>query len=200
MRYGTNAQKRTAAQDVGAGLLFALWVTDASDAPLQISPQGAAIVLTGAKSFCSAAGYADRAIVTATVDGEQPSMLLLALNCGERVLQSGAALHGMRATITRRVDFSNCTVTSDALLGVPGDYLREPEFSTGAWRSSAVALGGLAALLALAREQNLERFARCFTKGWVEFLKMPQRAFNIALSEHIGELRRYKKAIHGDRD
>jgi len=157
MRYGTNAQKRTAAQDVGAGLLFALWVTDASDAPLQISPQGAAIVLTGAKSFCSAAGYADRAIVTATVDGEQPSMLLLALNCGERVLQSGAALHGMRAAITRRVDFSNCTVASGALLGAPGDYLREPEFSTGAWRSSAVALGGLAALLALAREQLIAR-------------------------------------------
>ena len=39
------------------------------------------------------------------------------------------------------------------MLGEPGDYLREPDFSAGAWRGSAVALGGLIALLELAVTQ-----------------------------------------------
>ena len=36
---------------------------------------------------------------------------------------------------------------ADTLLGGPGHYLREPDYSAGAWRGSAVALGGLIALL-----------------------------------------------------
>jgi alkylation response protein AidB-like acyl-CoA dehydrogenase len=59
----------------------------------------------------------------------------------------------MRAAVTGAVDFSGCLVEADALLGEPGDYLREPDFSAGAWRGSAVALGGLQRLLELTREQ-----------------------------------------------
>ncbi len=53
----------------------------------------------------------------------------------------------MRAAVTGAVDFTGCEVAADALLGEPGDYLREPDFSAGAWRGSAVASGGLIALL-----------------------------------------------------
>jgi alkylation response protein AidB-like acyl-CoA dehydrogenase len=38
-------------------------------------------------------------------------------------------------------------------LGAPGDYLREPVFSAGAWRSSAGAFGGLTALVKLYRAE-----------------------------------------------
>ncbi len=44
-------------------------------------------------------------------------------------------------------------VPEEAILGAPGDYLREPDFSAGAWRGSAVAFGGLCALLDLAQDQ-----------------------------------------------
>jgi len=53
----------------------------------------------------------------------------------------------MRAAVTGEVDFTGCETSTAALLGQPGDYLREPDFSAGAWRGSAVALGGLIALL-----------------------------------------------------
>jgi alkylation response protein AidB-like acyl-CoA dehydrogenase len=49
--------------------------------------------------------------------------------------------------VTGAVDFTRCTVDRDACLGQPGDYLKEPVFSTGAWRSSAVAAGGLQSLI-----------------------------------------------------
>jgi alkylation response protein AidB-like acyl-CoA dehydrogenase len=63
----------------------------------------------------------------------------------------------MRAATSGAVDFTGCAYPADALIGGPGDYLREPEFSTGAWRSSAVALGGLAALLDATRSQLIAR-------------------------------------------
>ncbi len=65
-------------------------------------------------------------------------------------------LQGMRAAVTGAVDFSGCEISSGAILGEPGDYLREPDFSAGAWRGSAVALGGLIALLDLAVTQLRE--------------------------------------------
>jgi alkylation response protein AidB-like acyl-CoA dehydrogenase len=59
----------------------------------------------------------------------------------------------MRALTTGAVDFTGCEVPASAMLGAPGDYLREPDFSAGAWRGSAVALGGLIALLDVAVPQ-----------------------------------------------
>jgi hypothetical protein len=59
----------------------------------------------------------------------------------------------MRAAVTGAVDFTGCTTDQDACLGEPGDYLREPDFSSGAWRGSAVAAGGLRNLLDLAIAQ-----------------------------------------------
>jgi alkylation response protein AidB-like acyl-CoA dehydrogenase len=62
----------------------------------------------------------------------------------------------MRAAVTGAVDFTGCETSADSILGQPGDYLREPDFSAGAWRGSAVALGGLIALLDLAVAQLRE--------------------------------------------
>jgi hypothetical protein len=59
----------------------------------------------------------------------------------------------MRAAVTGAVDFTGCTASANARLGKPGDYLREPDFSAGAWRGSAVALGGLCSLLDEAKSQ-----------------------------------------------
>jgi alkylation response protein AidB-like acyl-CoA dehydrogenase len=112
--------------------------------------------LTGEKLFCSAAGAAKQALITAESEaGNQ--MLLVPVTPNSRVTDRGVKLAGMRAAATGSVDFTGVVVQQEALIGEPGDYLREPAFSTGAWRSSAVALGGLAALIDTARQELCSR-------------------------------------------
>jgi alkylation response protein AidB-like acyl-CoA dehydrogenase len=139
-RYGCAHQDR--------GLL-ALWVTDPRTNGLRMTRNGATIRLSGGKQFCSAAGHATGALVTAKDQDGHTRMLVLQLGMGERVTPLPQPLAGMRAAVTGAVDFDGCEVPATALLGEPGDYLREPDFSAGAWRGSAVALGGLIAVTQL---------------------------------------------------
>jgi alkylation response protein AidB-like acyl-CoA dehydrogenase len=55
-------------------------------------------------------------------------------------------MQGMRAAVTGRMSFDGTRIESQDWIGAPGDYLREPAFSVGAWRGSAVTCGGLDAL------------------------------------------------------
>lgn len=152
-RFGSAEQLREVTQDVETGHLFALWVTDPPAGGLRMRSRGQAIHLTGAKQFCSAAGHATRALVTAEdVDGSA-RMLILRLGIGEKVSSLPSPLQGMRAAVTGAVVFTDCETAAGNCLGEAGDYLREPDFSTGAWRGSAVALGGLMAILDLAVAQ-----------------------------------------------
>jgi alkylation response protein AidB-like acyl-CoA dehydrogenase len=80
-------------------------------------------------------------------------LLIVALGGAEQVSPLPAGLAGMRAAVTGQVDFTGLAIGADRIVGAPGDYLREPDFSAGAWRSSAVALGGLYRLLGLLRDQ-----------------------------------------------
>ncbi len=155
-RYGTARQLERAAQDAAAGHLFAIWNTE--------PPEGLRLIgtlpdmrLQGRKIFCSAAGHATRALVTAGPPQGEPRMLLLALRPGERVGTETWHLQGMRACCTGSMVFDELAVPEDALIGAPGDYLRQPEFSAGAWRTSAVTLGGLEALVDATRQQLMAR-------------------------------------------
>jgi hypothetical protein len=150
-RYGTRAQRERTDDDVRSGHLFALWVTDPPANGLRMERARDGIRLDGAKQFCSAASYATRALVTARDELGAAYMLVVSLGHGERVRPLAAPLQGMRAAVTGAVDFTGCT--ADYCLGDTGDYLREPDFSAGAWRGSAVATGGLRSLVALAIEQ-----------------------------------------------
>jgi alkylation response protein AidB-like acyl-CoA dehydrogenase len=152
-RNGVPAQRLAAARDSGNGELFALWVTDAPANGLRMSVTPNGIRLIGRKMFCSAAGHATRAVVTAMNEDGEPQMLVVPLGMGERVEPLAAPLQGMRAAVTGAVDFDGCVVIGDARLGKPGDYMREPDLSAGAWRTSAVTLGGLCSILALALAQ-----------------------------------------------
>lgn len=142
-RYGSAKQQSQTSADVRKGHLFALWVTDPAHRGLRMTRTRNAIRLNGGKIFCSAAGYATRALVTATDEAGASRMLVLSLGNGERVRPLASPLQGMRAAVTGAVDFSGCTAAHEAILGNPGDYMKEPDFSAGAWRASAVASGGL---------------------------------------------------------
>jgi alkylation response protein AidB-like acyl-CoA dehydrogenase len=152
-QYGTPRQMEAAALAAQAGELFALWVTDPPSHGVALSLD---FILTGEKWFCSAAGAANQALIIAqTEPGSQ--MVLVQLTPRTKVTERGVKLAGMRAATTGSVDFTGLKVDEEALIGEPGDYLREPVFSTGAWRSSAVALGGLAAMIETARKELCSR-------------------------------------------
>jgi len=150
-RYGTEALKARCAADAAAGHLFALWVTDPPGGALRLRELDGAMALEGAKSFCSGAGVASRALITAATPGGF-QMLIVPL-AQARVIPSGIKLAGMRAAVTGSVDFTGLPVTRADFLGAEGDYLREPVFSAGAWRGSAGAFGGLTALIKLHRAE-----------------------------------------------
>jgi alkylation response protein AidB-like acyl-CoA dehydrogenase len=152
-QYGTRKQMESAALAAQAGDLFALWVTDPAQQSARLS---VGFALTGEKWFCSAAGVANQALITAqTQTGTQ--MVLVPLKTGVKVTDHGVKLSGMRGAVTGSVDLSGVVVSPEALIGGTGDYLKEPVFSTGAWRSSAVAVGGLAALIDTAKDELCSR-------------------------------------------
>ncbi len=123
---------------------------------LALPIDGDALVLSRAKAFCSGAGHATRALVTAaTPTGIQ--MLIVSVERGRRVEPSHIKLTRMRAAGTGSMDLTGVRVAPDPLLGIKGDYLTEPVFYAGAWRSSATALGALTALVDIHRQELLRR-------------------------------------------
>src|SRR6185437_10433420 len=128
-RYGTAEQRDNADRDVRNGHLFALWVTDPPQDHLRMTDTPAGLRLNGGKLFCSAAGHATRAIVTAVDRYGRSRMLMLELGGGERTRSLPSPLQGMRAAVTGAVDFTGCVAPRSAMLGEAGDYLREPDFS-----------------------------------------------------------------------
>lgn len=150
--YGSEEQLAEASRDATEGHLFAVWNTE--------PPEGLRVVgtnLKGSKVFCSAAGHATRALVTARMENGESRMLLLSLERGKRTEPVEFRPQGMRAATTGRVVFDGFSVSADAFIGQPGDYTKEPAFSAGAWRASAVTLGGLEALIEEARAQLVSR-------------------------------------------
>jgi alkylation response protein AidB-like acyl-CoA dehydrogenase len=152
--FGNEVQIERAAQDLKAGHLFAIWNAEAENGVR--FRDDLHNVVTGTKVFCSAAGHVTRALITANASAGM-RMLLIPLELGERVIPSSIRLHGMRATQTAGIDFDGVNVSADALIGGLDDYLGEPAFSAGAWRTSAVTLGGLDALIDETRRQLVAR-------------------------------------------
>lgn len=112
-----------------------------------LSVQGETRDLMGCKTFASGAGFVTRALVTGRyAAGDEPLMLVVPLEAGKRADLSDWHPHGMRASATGTLDFSGIAILNDAILGDSADYHRQPHFSGGAWRFTAVQLGGIEAV------------------------------------------------------
>lgn len=153
VRNGTPEQARATADDAWSGELFGVWNTQAHDCPLTLA-DGA---LSGAKTLCSAAGFATRALVTADLPGGARQMALVRLAPGERADVSEWTAQGMRGSATGRVSFDGLRAPLVTLIGGPDDYIRQPDFSGGAWRVLAVLAGGLDGLAEAFRAHLLAR-------------------------------------------
>jgi alkylation response protein AidB-like acyl-CoA dehydrogenase len=145
--YGGAVQRRALATDLAAGRVFGVWNTEpAPGVTIAAAPGGWR--LRGAKSFATGAGHLDGALITARrEDGAKQMVLVPLANEQARADRSGWRVRGMRGTGSGRFDFSGLVVGDEALIGGPDDYEREPRFSAGAWRFTAVQLGAVAALL-----------------------------------------------------
>jgi len=152
VRYGGTQQLEYLAQRASFGALFGLWVTDAPHRPLCLQDG----VLSGAKGPGSGAGHLRDALVTVGHDGST-RMALIEMTGDEPVMPLGTRLLGMHASTNGTVTLDGKALSPAALFGADGDYLREPDLSTGAWRGMAVALGGLDALLDIVRTTLLSR-------------------------------------------
>ncbi len=141
--YGAADQAEAAAQDARSGRLFGVWVTDPPGGGLSVRNGR----LVGSKGPCSGAGHVAAAVVTVETP-EGTRMAVLRLDGTEQVQPARGTLQGMRGSVNGWVAFDGIPLAADSLVGQPGDYLREPQLSTGAWRTSAVTLGGLDALVA----------------------------------------------------
>ena len=141
VRYGTRAQTGRLAEDAAAGHLSAIWAAENPAAPVTLADG----MLRGRKSFASGAGIVTRPVLTAHLDGRE-QLVLARLQPGH-----GAGLpvdmQGVRAAATAPVTLDGVPVTVDQLIGAPGDYMRQPEISLGAWRPLAVMLGGVDGLV-----------------------------------------------------
>ncbi len=151
VRWGDVAVQRRVARDMLDGHLVGLWVTDPAEGGLTVRVDG---TLEGAKQFCSGAGHASRAVVTAVDESCSTRLVYVANEAGFRASPLASGLAGMRAAKTGQVRYDG---TPGMVFGAAGDYLREPDFSCGAWRTSAVTLGGIEALAEQLRRQLVAR-------------------------------------------
>jgi alkylation response protein AidB-like acyl-CoA dehydrogenase len=137
------------AQDLAAKRLFGVWATEPPPG-VRVIQDGGTRVLAGAKSFATGCLGLERAIITVQAQGEK--RLLIVPITPARAAVAGWKTRGMRATGSGLYDFTGVAVSPEMWLGQAGDYEREPRFTGGAWRFTAVQLGAVERLVMLLRE------------------------------------------------
>jgi alkylation response protein AidB-like acyl-CoA dehydrogenase len=148
-RYGDQDQMQALAARVAMGGLSAVWGAD--DAKGLHVINGRKPVLQGRKILASGAGFVTDPIVTAKA-GDGQVMCLLQLAMEEKVDLSAWTAQGMRSTATGAIDLSGIIVTAENMIGVAGDFMRQPYFSGGAWRFCAAHVGATERLVDLFRD------------------------------------------------
>nr|WP_238232414.1 MULTISPECIES: acyl-CoA dehydrogenase family protein [Methylobacterium] len=156
LRYGSAESREHFAQDARDGHLFGVWNTEPDPGGLSLMQADGVMQLGGMKSYASGAGYVTRPLVTARTEDDRRLMLVAPLEPGTRSDATAWRVHGMRATATGTVEFSGLRIDTEAVIGEPDDYFRQPFFSCGAWRFLAVQCGGIASVFEAHRAHLLK--------------------------------------------
>jgi alkylation response protein AidB-like acyl-CoA dehydrogenase len=180
-RYGDRNQIQALSGRVAEGGLSAVWGADDANG-LHVNREKPA-ELQGRKILASGAGFVTDPIVTAKA-GDCQVMCLLHLTMDEKIDLSGWNAQGMRSTSTGAIELSGKALSSENMIGVAGDFMRQPYFSAGAWRFCAAHVGAIERLVDLFRDHlvarsrgddpyQLQRLAQCIASAktarhWVE--------------------------------
>jgi alkylation response protein AidB-like acyl-CoA dehydrogenase len=155
-RYGGRQWRGRLDNALAAGQLFGVWNTEPAPGVglCQMSGQW---LLSGTKTYATGAGSLDQAIVTARLPGGGKQMLVFPVGeYPDRADPGFWRTSGMRATVSGAYNFDRMPVDEERFLGEAGDYEREPMFTAGAWRFTAVQLGAIEALVTLFRSHLRE--------------------------------------------
>ncbi len=145
--FGAPHQLAQAARDVREGRVFGVWNTGPPCSPRLAPREDGTFLLSGAKTFATAAARIQRALVTAALPEGGWQMCIVPLDTqGMTVDRNTWSPLGMEASESFTIRFSDVPLQPGALIGIPGDYYAEPVFTAGAFRYCAVHLGGAQAL------------------------------------------------------
>lgn len=144
--YGTSAQKSKLGETLKRGAFYGVWATEPPPGVRLVSDEST-ITLQNGKSFATGAGGLAYAVITAQAQHDERQLVVVPADDAQRTDLSQWRVRGMRATGSGLYDLTGMTVEPSTLLGLPGEYDLEPRFTTGAWRFTAVQLGGIEALL-----------------------------------------------------
>jgi alkylation response protein AidB-like acyl-CoA dehydrogenase len=177
-RYGDPDQLAALSEHIAKGGLSAVWGADDANG---LKVENATLI--GRKILASGAGFVTDPIVTAKDDSGQ-FMCLLHLSMDEAIDLSGWNAQGMRSTATGAIVLTGIGVFSENVIGLAGDFMRQPYFSGGAWRFCAAHVGATERLVDLFRDHlvatnrggdpyQLQRLAQCVAavktaRSWVE--------------------------------
>lgn len=141
--FGTSQQKDKYFNHARKGALFGVWNTENPQESVKFRKSGTSSVLSGAKSFCTGALNLDFAIVTAH-RAKKTQMLIVDVGENPNLKEDWSLWDpiGMKASVSCRIDFTGTYVRDNQFLGKPQDYYKEPIFSWGGARFSAVQFGG----------------------------------------------------------
>ena len=142
-RLGTPGQAQASQDAARAGAVFGVWNADLVGEPLYWRDER----LSGGKAFASGAGIISHALLS--VDGEGGRQLLLVdlKRAPPSIDRTWWQVIGMQRSETHLVRWFEQALAPDALIGAPGDYVREPWFGGGAIRFAAAQAGGIAAVV-----------------------------------------------------
>lgn len=144
--YGSDAQRAALGRRLAIGAIYGVWATEPPPG-VTLARSDGRVTLHGDKMFATGAGGIAHAVITAKPASGERQLVVVRADDPARTDLSGWRVRGMRATGSGRYSLEGMAVEPDELLGGAGDYDREPRFTTGAWRFTAVQLGGIEALL-----------------------------------------------------
>jgi alkylation response protein AidB-like acyl-CoA dehydrogenase len=152
-RYGTARQMQRLADDVRRGLLSGVWNTGGST-PMQLHESADGFRFEGVKTFATGAAFVKRPIVTAerVVDGQSRGWQITLPRMESLVPSLDRSFWhplGMESSESFQIDFSHCHISPDDLIGVPGDFYRDPMFYGGTIRFASVQAGAILRLHAM---------------------------------------------------
>ena len=147
-RYGDDAQRAALADMMAAGAALGVWNADLVGEPLLLDEAQ----LSGGKSFASGTGILSHALVTVEHENGRQLILLDLEGTPPAIDCDFWNVMGMQRSATHIVRWAGAAIVPGDMIGVPGDYVREPWFSGGALRFAAAQAGGIAALVDRTRD------------------------------------------------
>lgn len=194
--YGSPEQVSQLSRSLGTGTFYGIWATEPHPGVRIVVGAEGGMTLEGAKCFASGAGGLAHAIITAQLPTGIRQLVIVAADDPGRADLSRWRVRGMRASNSGTYDLTGISLAQGDLLGVPGDYDLDPRFTAGAWRFTAVQLGGIEALLSetrsamsvSARADPLQRakFADCVVATRTAYLWVRECAARAAAQDPDG--------------